>query len=635
MALLDMKKMTLIAHADQKSAVLKDLQNLGAVEIVSTDLEELTAANAPQRLDELEKRLSDIHEALDFIRKYDEDKPSFFTPKPAISKTALNHMHEKLSETDDVIQKIKQFSDEINTLKTRKHRLKNKLLQLEPYEKFDAPLESICDNRYTTCLLGTIPTESEEAFQHIYKEYQESAYFEKIDEHKGLVSIYVVLHQQADEKLTGELKYIGFSEAYIKDLYGTPRDLIFDYESELKTLREEAREYDNKGKKFIGDQPLLKTVEDYLTNEIARERCIEKLGETGVTFMLEGWIVADDQDRIESSILQAAPESYIDFREPAKGEIPPSAFVNKKIVAPFEAVTNMYSVPSSKEIDPNFLMSIFYFIIFGMMIADFAYGIILTLGALLVLKLKKPTGMFRKITTVIMICGISTALWGLFFGTIFSIDGIPSIINPLEDAMSMLILCLGVGVLHLLFGLGIGAYTNIKNGKIKDAIFDHISWMMVLIGGILIAVGGTAATVGPYLAIAGVVILVFTQGRHKKGILGKAVGGLASIYNVTGYVSDILSYCRIFGMGLATTVIAMVFNTIASLFMGSAVGYIIGILVLTVGHVFNIAVNTLGAFVHTARLQYIEFFSKFYEGGGHAFMPLGIRTKNYRLEDER
>ena len=116
-------------------------------------------------------------------------------------------------------------------------------------------------------------------------------------------------------------------------------------------------------------------------------------------------------------------------------------------------------------------------------------------------------------------------------------------------------------------------------------------------------------------------------GRHKKGIIGKAVGGLSSIYNVTGYLSDILSYCRIFGMGLATTVIAMVFNTIATLLFGGVVGYIFGAIVLVIGHVFNIAINTLGSFVHTARLQYIEFFSKFYEDGGHTFKTAGNKNE--------
>ena len=350
--------------------------------------------------------------------------------------------------------------------------------------------------------------------------------------------------------------------------------------------------------------------------------------------MLEGWIVADDEKKVKAAVMEAAPEAYIAFRSPADDEKPPTALHNPRLVEPFEAVTNMYSVPSSRGFDPNLLMSIFYFIIFGMMIGDFAYGVILSVGAFILLKIKKPTGMFRQITTVLMICGVSTALWGLFYGTIFSIDGVPAVINPLDGngAMATLVLCLGVGVVHILTGLGIGMYMDIKRGHFWAAIFDRFSWMMVVGGGIMLLVGSPVAQAGQYIALAGGVILLLTQGRSKKGVIRKAMGGLASLYDVTGYVSDILSYARIFGMGLATTVIAMVFNTIGTMLMGNVIGYIFGIVILTVGHVFNIAINALGAFVHTARLQYIEFFNKFYEADGHAFSPLGIRTKNHRLE---
>jgi V/A-type H+-transporting ATPase subunit I len=339
---------------------------------------------------------------------------------------------------------------------------------------------------------------------------------------------------------------------------------------------------------------------------------------------------------VEKAILETAPEAYIHFRDPEEGEIPPTALDNPRVVRPFEAVTDMYAVPSPKGFDPNRIMAFFYFVIFGMMMGDFAYGVLLTLGAFAVLKLKKPIGMFRRITTVVMYCGISTALWGLFFGTIFSIEGVPYVLSPLKDAtgaLATLGLCLGIGVLHIMTGLGIAAYMDIKRGHVFAAIFDRVSWMLVIIGGIMLVAGGTIGTVGTYMALAGLLILLLTQGRSKKGFVRKAMGGLSSIYGITSYVSDILSYCRIFGMGLATTVIAMVFNTIAGLLMGGAVGYVFGIVILTVGHVFNIAINALGAFVHTARLQYIEFFNKFYEGDGHAFMPLGIRTKHHRLED--
>jgi len=636
MAILGMKRMALIAHQDSRDKLLKSLQDLGAVEVVSTKLEGLSGAHHPQTLSLLEEKYAAVREALETLRPYDENKPSFLTPKPPISRSSLKDTVKRFDEAEEIIDKVKAFADDMNALKARRQRLKNRIAQLEPYARFDAPLESIGESKYTASLLGVIPDDSLDKYKQITQDYRDWASFETVDNQKDTFTVFVVMHKSVREKLTGELKFIGFSEAFTKDMIGTPGDIIHDCENEYLSLEEESKEYEDKARHYVSDKPLLTALEDYLANEIAREKCVEKVGETGSAFALEGWVISDDQQRVEKAILEAAPEAYIHFRDPEEGEIPPTALDNPRVVRPFEAVTDMYAVPSPGGFDPNRIMAIFYFIIFGMMMGDFAYGVILSLGAFAVLKLKKPIGMFRRITTVVMYCGISTALWGLFFGTIFSIEGVPYVLSPLKDAtgaLATLGLCLGIGVLHIMTGLGIGAYMDIKRGHFFAAIFDRVSWMLVILGGIMLFVGGTLGTVGTYMALAGLLILLLTQGRTKKGIVRKAMGGLSSIYGITSYVSDILSYCRIFGMGLATTVIAMVFNTIAGLLMGNVVGYIFGIVILTAGHVFNIAINALGAFVHTARLQYIEFFNKFYEGDGHAFMPLGIRTKHHRLED--
>lgn len=639
MAILSMEKVTLIAHADSKQRLLKKLQHLGAVEVVASGAQGLALSSAPESLARLEARLADVREALEIIRPYDDSKQSFLTPKPSMTLAELHDMPSRFAEADALIGKIKQFADDMNALKARRQRLKNRIAALAPYAHFDAPLESVGPGRYTTSLLGAIPADAAEKFDKIREDYADTAYFEVLGSGHDMKPIYVTMLHGVHEALVGELKYLGLAEAYTKELYGTPQDIISDSESESVSLESEAKEYEEIAKDLAAQKAVLKALEDYLLTEIAREKCIERLGETQAAFLLEGWVTADDKPKVTAAVLETAPEAYIDFRPPADGEIPPTALSNPRVVVPFEAVTNMYSVPHSKGFDPNLLMSVFYFLIFGMMIGDFAYGLILIAGAYLVLRLKKPAGMFRRITTVIMICGASTALWGLFFGTIFSIEGVPSVINPIGDAMTLLVVCLGLGVLHILVGLGIGAYMLIKQGKAWDALFDKVSWIMLLVGGIMFAAGsalsiGIVGQIGTWLALAGVAVLLCTQGRHKKGFIRKLIGGLASIYGATGYISDILSYCRIFGMGLATTVIAMVFNTIAGLFLGEWYGYIIGIIVMTVGHVFNIAINTLGAFVHTARLQYIEFFSKFYEGGGHAFSPLHIHTRNYRLEEK-
>ncbi len=635
MAILGMKRMTLVAHQDSRDKLLKNLQKLGAVEVVRVTLEGLVEARQSTALSELDTRYTSVREALETLRPYDANKPSFLTPKPPISRTDLENISARFAEADEIIGQIKAFADDLNAVKARRQRLKNRIAQLAPYAHFDVPLQSVSENKYTTCLLGTIPENSKEKYAQITLDYAESAYFEMIDDHKDESSVFVVMLKSVQEKLIGELKYIGFSEAFTKDFIGTPADIIADCENELLSLDEETAEYENKARSYVNHKPLLTALEDYLANEIARGRCLSHLGETDSAFALEGWIVADDQPDVEKAILETAPEAYLDFRDPAEDEVAPTALHNSKVVRPFEGVSNMYSTPHYKGIDPNTLMSIFYFIIFGMMIGDAAYGVILSIGAFVILKLKKPTGMFRQITTVFLICGVSTTFWGLFYGTVFSIPGIPAVINPLDGdgAMITLGMCLGIGILHILTGICVGIYMDIKRGQIWAALFDRFSWIMVIVGLIMLLVGGPLGAIGTYLALGGAIILLLTQGRSKKGIVRKAVGGLASLYNVTGYISDILSYARIFGMGLSTTVIAMVFNTIAGLMMGQWFGYIFGIIIMTIGHVFNIMINALGAFVHSARLQYIEFFNKFYEGDGHAFMPLSVKTKNYRLEE--
>ncbi len=633
MALLEMNKITLIAHSASKSALMKKLQSLGAVEIIPADIEDLDSAASPESLGALESKLSDVREALDLVKKYDKGKPSFLTPKPAISRQQLGSVD--TAAADGAISQIKQLNEETNTLKSKKQRLKNRISQLEPYREFNAPLESVKDNLYTSFLLGSVPADNASKYEEIRENYAEDVYFETISESKESLSVFVAMHTGAAEKLTGELKYIGFSEAFIKDLKGTPAELISAWQGECDSIDKEAAACEENAKEFVKDKLLFWELEDYLASEIERERSIEKLGETGTAFALEGWVVKNDRERVQKALLEVAPESYIVFSEPQEGDNPPSVMKNKKIFEPFEMVTEMYSLPAPGGFDPNVIMSIFYFLLFGMMIGDAAYGAILSLGAWIVLKLKKPTGTFRKVVKIVFYCGFSTIIWGLIFGTVFAIPSISkmALIDPIGQAMTLLVLCLAVGVVHIMSGLAVGAYILFKRGEILAAIFDKISWIIILLGGVFVALGGVLGTIGGYMAGGGLLLVFLTNGRSRKGIFRKFVGGFSGFYASTGYISDILSYCRLFGMGLATGVIAMVFNTIAALFFGSWYGYIIGGIILIVGHVFNIGINALGAFVHTARLQFIEFYGKFYEGGGHPFAPLGVKTKNFRLED--
>ena len=313
----------------------------------------------------------------------------------------------------------------------------------------------------------------------------------------------------------------------------------------------------------------------------------------------------------------------------------PVVLKNPGFVEPFEMITDLYSPPGKNDFDPNILVSVFYFIFFGMMISDAGYGIVLTLLGLWALKTLKPKGILKKLMGLITLGGISTVFWGAMFGGWFGdlFNARPLWMNPLDDPMSLLIVSFVLGIIQIFVGLGAAAYKNIKSGNVLDAVYDQGLWAVLLIGLIMFVyppLGGVAKV----LSIVGAIGLVLTQGRSKPNILGKLSSGILSLYDVTGYLSDVLSYSRILALGLATGVIAMVINTMAKMLGFNIIGYVLMAVALVIGHVFNIAINALGAYVHSSRLQYVEFFGKFYEGGGRTFSPFMVKTKYTNLMSE-
>ena len=300
-------------------------------------------------------------------------------------------------------------------------------------------------------------------------------------------------------------------------------------------------------------------------------------------------------------------------------------------------VTEMYSLPDYRNVDPNPLIAPFFCIFFGMMFNDLGYGLVFIILSLIVQKKFKLTGGTKNMIRLVLECGVTTAIFGIITGSFFG-DAIPvvakllgkevtipSLLNPLADPMSVLILSLVLGVIQILFGMGVKAYILIRDGKPLDALFDVGSWWLLFAG---IAVGALRGFW--WIAIAGVAALVLTQGRAKPTIPGKIVGGIASLYDITSYFSDILSYSRLMALMLAGGIVASIVNVLGSLF-GSVILFIP---IFVIGHVFNIGINVIGTYVHAARLQYLEFFGKFYVDGGKPFRPLDRKTKYFEIIKE-
>ena len=388
---------------------------------------------------------------------------------------------------------------------------------------------------------------------------------------------------------------------------------------------------------------------DELVIERDREKIKGRLLRSKRTFHLEGWVPEPATEAVDK--LLEAKECCFAYRDPEDGEEVPVLTENNSFVYPFEAITEMYSLPDYRGVDPTKYFALFYAMFFGIMLSDAGYGLVIAIACFAVLKKFALEGMTYRMIKMFMYCGVSTVFWGALFGgwfgdffqvaarTIFNkeITISPIWFNPIDDPTRLLIWSLIFGVIHLFLGMGIKAAMLIKRGQLVDAICDIFSWYLVILGAAMWLAGGSLSEAlvkpGMYMAIVGALILLLTGGRNNKGI-GKVTGGLSALYNITSYISDILSYSRLLALGLATGVIASVVNTMGSLAGGGAVGIIVLLVVFVIGHTFNLAINALGAFVHSSRLQYIEFFGKFYEDGGEEFDPFRKNTKYVRLTSD-
>ena len=326
----------------------------------------------------------------------------------------------------------------------------------------------------------------------------------------------------------------------------------------------------------------------------------------------------------------------------------PVELSNNAFSKPAEGILRMYSPPSKKDIDPTAPMSVFFYIFFGLMLSDAGYGLLVVLGCVIALLKFNMEEKMKNNIKLFLYCGISTCFWGVLFGGYFGdliyrvsdhFFGAPIIVkplwlDPLKEPLTLLIFGIALGVVHVFAGMIINFINLLRHGEILSAVFDVGLWLLTLSGAVVLAVGlglGINLTsIAVVMMIAGAVGLVLTQGRDKKGF-SKVVSGVASLYDITSYLSDILSYSRIMALGLATGVLAQVVNLLGTMSEG-VLGVLMFIVIFLIGTAISLAMNALGAYVHTIRLQYVEFFNKFYEGGGRFFSPFSANTKFIRFK---
>ncbi len=632
--IVPMKRLTLIFHKRDETSLLAALQDIAAVEILSIGEGEQKS----EALDAAEQRVAEMSASLGAVRAY-APKAGFLDAK---RRGTLSEIDESLPLAERVSKRIEELTHERTRLRGEREKLHDTLLQLQPWQQFSGRMDGVKNTSTVKYFLGFLAARDLDALRQ-----QDFLMFETYNEGAS-VAVLAACHTQDANAAAAFFKTVDWTDAAFPHLDGTPAEASARLEAELSAIDGRLDALGKELAELASDVRALENGVDTAVIARDREQAACELARTRSAVILEGWCRADEQEKIAQAVGGVTDAYDLEFRDPAPDEIPPSVVKNDAFNTPFEAVNNLYSRPDPSGIDATPFMTPWYILLFGMMLSDTGYGILLMLGTALYVRFKKPTGMSGGIARVLFWGGLSTIVWGVLIGTFFGVDFnnifhttvFPLIMNPLDDPITMLILCFALGIVHMLCGYGIKISMSLRAGDWQTAVFDNLSWMLIIIGIIVWLIPSFVSALPAWLSVVGLVMLalgvafiLFFKGRAKKNPLSRVASGLGGLYDITGILSDVLSYARLFALGIATGVIASVFNDICGMLMGGSgvmgvLGFIIGCALLAVLHVFNLGINTLGAFVHCARLQYVEFYGKFYEAGGRAFKPLSYRTKH-------
>ena len=661
MAVIDMCKLSLIAHSADRSKILRQLVKLGVVETVrSKQLEHTKYQANPSGEAKYNSLLSRLSFVFTFFKERNQYalKQQIEIPVP-LNLTKINRLldAEELELAGkneyDLLQKVEEI-EELNSALVdniaRASRLASRKEQLLFYQDLDIKFSEIKDSKYTCLKVGSLPATGAEKLTG--KDSFPGILITRSTSTRTLLTA-AIFHKSNEQAALNALAQADFMPCpFAEDIFANKE--IERIEAELKDCERAAADITQKAVSMFSLAEKFKILYDYYLIEQKKIEVMTNATGSGSTFLLEGWVPVPDQEKVKKGILSVTSNIYMEFRSPLESESPPVYVKSNKVIAPFQSITNMYGHPDPKaDSDPNLFVAIFYFLFFGIMMGDAGYGIIIALACFAFYLIKKPKKSSGHMILVFGFCGISTFIWGIIFGGWFGIDAEVlqanafgrfllklSWFNPLDEPLMMFGLALALGAIQIAVGFAINAYNRWKHSK-ADAILNNASWVVILLGIGIIAIGAVASlpilnTIGMASAGVGVGMLVLGGTIGKKGIIKKVTGSLGNVYGGINVFSDILSYSRLFGLGLTTGVIAMVINYLGDIIIQiipNFLGYIGAIVILIFGHTFNLGINLLGTYVHNSRLQYIEFFSKFYQGTGKPFTPLGSQTKYIFLDN--
>ncbi|MBR3941909.1 MAG: V-type ATP synthase subunit I [Clostridia bacterium] len=637
-----MKKISVIGLKTKRKAVMELLQKTASVEFVPTKDAQLEEVDVSNSIIGFERYLSAAKQALALLDEYAPEKTGMFAMRKSGAGVSVSMQPGEAKQMGDFILGISTAHKRIGEITTDIARLHARISALTPWVSLDVPLNT-GGTRSTLSALAVVQGDADEkAIAEMLGDAASNLYFEIVSRDKECTRVFFMFARANKEQAERAIREAGFVPPAFNLSHLSARDKIKQLEERIETLKAESESKKQEILEAAKRRDEIQLFHDRLVMRKDKYIELEKLKQTESTFVMYGYVPAKKAEKIEKLLVEKTG-SYVEINDISEEEEAPILLENNAFAKPVESITTTYSMPGKTDIDPNPIMAFFYYLFFGMMFSDAGYGLLMVLVCGYLGFFAKVEQSTKNNMRMFFYCGVSTTFWGIMYGGFFG-DLIPGLkpvwINPIEEPLMLLIFSVGLGIIQIIVGLLIKFYMQWRQKDRWGAIFDEGFWVIILVGACVMAGGMFAekyaylSDIGMYMMIGGAVGLILTQGRNEKSIIMKVGSGIISLYDVTGYVSDALSYSRLMALGLATGVIGNVVNTMGRLAGGGAVGIIVFVVIFIIGHLINFALNCLGAYVHTNRLQYVEFFAKFYEGGGREFAPLKMDTKYYIFTEE-
>lgn len=655
MSIVKMDKIDIVGLASEKKALISALMNLGAVEIseeperVREDDKNINSAliesGSSSQIGKLNDLMALMKSAIETSDKFHREKKPMFSHKRKISEADFLETIARKDEITKIAGDIESAKLQISELRTK--IAKNSLVceRYKDWTGVDISLENL-HTKYTRVWLGSVSSvaSADNLKELLHLEVPESE-VNIIIESEESVQIAVIVWEDKEEQAARILKDSEFIPLHTAETSGTPAENYEKAAKHIENANEQIRELEDRIYDLSKNPGQFEIIHDHAMIELDKILSGDMLSETEYTFILQGWTPSHLTDSIHKALKKEFNIAFKSRRATINDEYP-LLLKNHPLIKPYEVITNMFSTPSVRDIDPNPVMAPFFLFFFSMMLSDAGYGLLLAAGCAIMIWKFKVSGSMRDMCLFLFHGGLASVVWGLMFGgffgdflTVLSSGKIsfPAIwFNPIEDPTKLMIWSMVFGVIHILAGLFSKAFILIMTGKWLDAVFDIFSWFLVIVGAGVMLFGMTSqlnllGEIGKYMALSGLGIIILFGGRSSKNPIARIFRGIGGLYSITSYFSDILSYTRIVALSLATAVIAMVVNMLGSLAGFNFIGIIMFILVSIAGHMLNLALSSLGCYVHTCRLQYVEFFGKFYEGGGRAWNPVTVNTRYVKL----